>query len=125
MLDQKTTKRVARFLVYLISLTWLGLGMVTAAGLHPALPAGPVYRWGLAALSFLTGLGLVVLYHLIQNQLAFPYYFFVGILTLISVSFVFDEIGWIDVTVFILHLVLILLVVRDRDAHLQGTVPEG
>jgi len=123
--DQQASRWITRYLVYLIGLAWVGLGLVTAYGLHPALPASPGYRWGLGGLAFLIGTALVALYRLIRNQRAVLYYSFVGILSLISVSFIFDEVGWIDVSAFLLHLFLILLVVRDREVYLPGTASEG
>ncbi|MFN2281077.1 MAG: hypothetical protein ACK2TZ_04370, partial [Anaerolineales bacterium] len=55
-------RKLTPVLVYLNAAIWLGLGLLIALDLHPAVPGEPLIRWGMGILFLLTGGAMIALY---------------------------------------------------------------
>jgi len=104
----------ALVLVSLNALVWLFFAGIVALGIHPSLPDEPISRWGMAAISLLTGCLLIVLTIFLNKKKRTAYFLTVAALTIESVAFFFDDFGLSDLVFFILTLLPILLLIINR-----------
>jgi hypothetical protein len=110
---------ITLFLIPLNALVWLAFAIITASGLHPAIPEGDLFRWGMSILAFLTCVFLIVVYFLLRRQGGVAYYLMLGMLALISLLSVTDEFGLLDLLVLVINVVSFLLLIKDRAFYLQ------
>jgi hypothetical protein len=112
-----TKNTFAPFLIYLNAAIWFGLAVLIALDLHPAIPEGPLYRWGMSILALVAGSLLIVLYrYSIRSRLA--YFLLLGLLALIAFLTLTDEFGLADLAVLISHLLAAVFLILNREDHL-------
>lgn len=119
MSKQRITLKITRLLLITDALIWFSFSLITAFGLHPAIPEGTLYRWGTAALAFLTSLGIAGLYYLLIRKVKLAYYLLLGGLFIISLLTITDEFGISDLIVLIINLGTLILLLRDRKVYLE------
>ena len=115
---QINTRSITRWLIYLNALIWLSFALITALDLHPAIPEGPLYRWGMSVMAFLTGISLIVLYHLLSKGYRIALYLLLIGFGLISILTITDQFGIYDLIVLILNLAIFLLLIKERHQYL-------
>lgn len=117
------TVSVARYLILADVLVWLVFAAVVASGRHPAIPPGPLIRWGYAGLGLVTCLALFGGYAWLSRGGGLVYYPMVSLLGLISVGTLLDQVGVVDLLVLAVNLAALLLLIKDRDFYLQRKSP--
>lgn len=108
-------KRAASVLVYLDAAAWIGFGIAAVLGLISGLPEGPV-RWGTAALAAAAG-GAMLILDFISKKHEWALYLLMGLLALISLLSLTDQVGlldWISYTVNLGALVLLIIYLRNQ-----------
>jgi hypothetical protein len=108
-------RRAARILVYLDSAAWVGFGVAAGFGLISGLPEGPI-RWGTAALAAAAGVSMLIL-DFISRKKEWALYLLMGLLALISLLSLTDQVGlldWVAYAVNLAALVLLILYLRQR-----------
>lgn len=114
------TVRFTLYFILLNALIWLVFGVIVALGVHPALPTGGLYRWGMALVSFLAAAVLVVLFLMLRRRWKPAWYFAVAALAVSALFTVFDDFGWIDFVVLVLMLIPLGLLILDRKWYHGG-----
>lgn len=109
-------KRLTPALVYLNAVIWIGLGLMAALELHPAMPDEPLYRWGMAALSLLTGGAMIALY-LLSRRWRLAYFMLVGMFALIALLAFADDFGVVDLAALVINLLAMLALIVNRDNY--------
>jgi lysylphosphatidylglycerol synthetase-like protein (DUF2156 family) len=115
------TVRLTQFFILLNALVWLVFGVIVALGLHPALPAEGLYRWGMALISFLAAAVLIVLFLLLRRRWKPAWYLAVTALAVSALLTFFDDFGWIDLAVLAVMIVPLVLMILDRKWYLEKT----
>jgi hypothetical protein len=113
------TQLITRWLIYLNIVFWFGFSLITAFGFHPGIPEGPIYRWVMASLSFLTGLGILGTFLLMTRGMKAAYYLLLAGILLIAVMSITDEVGFSDLLVLAINLGIFILLIRDRKIYLR------
>jgi hypothetical protein len=119
MKENDLTVKVTRWLIYLDAVIWLFLGLIIALDLHPAIPEGPIYRWGMSSLTLLTGFSLMVLYKIVTTGNRFALFLLVIEIALLSILTITDEFGFIDLIVLIINLIIFILLLKDKEVYLN------
>ena len=112
------TARVTLIFILDNALVWLVFGLIIVLELHPALHFEPVFKWGMAILSFLAAGFLVTLMFLLFRRWKPAWYLAVAALAVSSLLTVFDDFGWIDLVVLLLMLIPLGLLIFDRKWYL-------
>ena len=108
-----TKNTLAPFLIYLNAAIWFGLAVLIALDLHPAIPEGPSYRWGMSIMALLVGSLLIALYrYSARSRVA--HFLLLGLLALIAFLTLTDEFGLADLAVLISHLLTAVLLMTHR-----------
>jgi lysylphosphatidylglycerol synthetase-like protein (DUF2156 family) len=95
-------------------LIWLGLGVIIAAQLHPALNVPASMHWIMAFLSVaLTGI-LLGLYIFLYKGNRAAYYFTLAFFAFTAVLTIFDDVGLSDLVVLVINLIPLILLIKDR-----------
>ncbi len=114
--NRKTTiniKRVASILVYLDAAAWIVFGIAGGLGLIPGLPEGPI-RWQMAVLAVGAGGAILVLF-LISKEHEWAFFLLLGLLALISLLSLTDQVGLVDWIAYAINLgALVLLIFLHR-----------
>ncbi len=118
MKNQPITLNITRWIIYLDALIWICFSLFIALNMHPAIPEGPLYRWGMAALSLLTGLGITGLYLFLLKGFKPAYYLLLVGILIISFLTVTDEFGLPDMIVLIINLTAFVLLIKDKKTYL-------
>jgi len=96
------------------SLIWLILGILIAAGLHPSLP-GPLWlRAAMAILSWVAAAALLLAYLGLTRRVHRVYPWAILFLAIASLTFLFDDFGFTDLIVLVLHLIPLALLIKDH-----------
>lgn len=120
-MSMKTIKKfqsirlATRALIFINAAFWLGFAVLTALGLHPGLPEGALYRWGMTSLAFLTAVFLVGLF-LVLDRFKLAYYLLLAMLAGICVLTITDDFGFSDLVVLVLHLAAFAFLIISRRA---------
>jgi hypothetical protein len=114
-----TVIKVALVFILLSALSWLVIGVLIAAQLHPGMPSDPLIKWGMAAASFAAFAVLVVLAWLLAKRRRLAYFIALVALAVVMLLMVFDQMGWVDLVAFIINLVPFLLLLIGRKWFLQ------
>jgi hypothetical protein len=118
---QKRPRSVSVTLIFIAinALIWLVLGVLIALHAHPALPSSPLVQGLMAFLSFAMAGALFGLFFLHIKRIRIAYFLTLGLFVIITIAFVFDEFGWIDLLALLMNLVPIALLIKDRAWYLQ------
>jgi hypothetical protein len=111
---------ITRFFILLDALVWLAFAIITALGAHPALPSSEAYLWAIAGGALLTSISLAALVLLLGRAGRLVYYLTVGLLTALSILTFTDDFGVADMAVLVLHLVPLVLLIKERRWFLQN-----
>jgi hypothetical protein len=106
-------------LMLLSALTWLALGIMIAAGLHPAIPDSPAVKAGMASGSIAAAGTIAGLVVLLARRFGHAYYLSLAALSISSLAILFDDVGWADLLALIINLVPLFLLIRDRAWYLH------
>jgi hypothetical protein len=106
-------------LIALNAILWLAFSILVSAGLHPAIPAAPLVKWGMAILALLCSAALLGLLVLLAYRRRSAYFLMVSLLVLVSVATIADDFGLADLAVLIVTVVPLVLLVKDRIWYLQ------
>lgn len=108
------------FLFLLVNcLTWLILGVLIVTNSHPALPDQPMIMGIMAAASFAAAGILFVLFLLIYRRNKIGYYLTLAALIITAFLTFFDDFGLSDLIVFIIILIPVILLIKDRIWYFQ------
>jgi hypothetical protein len=119
MRDHPGSVTITSLLVLLSAAAWLALGLVIAINRHPALSVSLPVRAAMVGLSVAAACVLFGLYVLTQIRRPVAYFALLAALGLGSLVVIFDDIGWADLLVLIIHVVPIILLIRDRAWYLE------
>ena len=112
---------VTLVLMALLALSWLGIGVIIALGIHPGmrlLEPGP--RTVMAALSLGAGgvaLGLTLA---LARRSRLGFWAALAFLGLAALAVVFDDIGWADLIFVAINITPVILLLRDRLWYLHS-----
>ena len=119
-MTQRPLSVVATLLLILLSaLIWLALGILIASGVHPAVPDDPAVRFGLFCGSLAAAGTLIGLAILLAKRIRRAYHLGLAALSLNALAIIFDDIGWADLIVFIINLIPLSLLIKDRSWYLR------
>ncbi len=122
MAEKPTGIPAAMDIMVLNAVLWFVFSAVTALGFHPALPDVPLLKAGMSIVSAAAGIVLVLLAHFLGRQYRLAFYASEGFLLLLAVSFVFDDIGWIDLALIVFTIIPAVLLFFER-ARFIGPKP--
>ena len=95
-------------------LIWLILGVLIAAGLHPSLPDPLWLRAAIAILSWVAAAALLSAYLGLTRRVHRVYPWAILFLAIASLTFLFDDFGFTDLIVLVLHLIPLALLIKDH-----------
>lgn len=101
----RRTLFVTQLLLLVDALFWFIFSLILAAGWHPSISD---VHWGMAALAFLTGCALLLSVFMLRRRSRVAYLLAHGLLSMISVLTLTDEVGIADLLVLVLHVAPIL-----------------
>ena len=113
------TVTIAFVFILLNAMVWLGFTILVAWNLHPALPDSPAIRWIMGILAFGCACTLVALAVLLAKRFRLAYYPTAGLLALLVVLTLTDEVGLADWIYLILAATPLLLLIKDRSWYLR------
>jgi hypothetical protein len=70
-------------------------------------------------MALMTGLSLIILYHLLLKGYRITYYLLLSGLGILSILTISDQFGIYDLIVLIIHLAAFLLLLKDRHQYLR------
>jgi len=105
---------MARLLIGLNALIWLGFGLIVASGAHPAVPHSAVLRWIMTIGGLLAGGALAVLALLLGRPRRWVYLMTLTTLAVLAALSITDQVGLADLAVLALELAAIALLLRAR-----------
>jgi hypothetical protein len=106
-------KLITSIVIYLDAAAWIVYGITAGLGLIPGLPAGEL-RWEMAGLIIATGAIIFILYA-ISSKHVWAFYLLLGLLALISLLSLTDQVGLLDWIAYAINLAaLVLLVLEHR-----------
>jgi len=105
---------IARLLIGLNALIWLGFGLIVAGGAHPAVPHSAVLRWIMAIGGLLAGAALAGLALLLGRPRRWVYLISLTALAVLAALSITDQVGLVDLAVLALELAAIACLLRAR-----------
>ena len=105
---------IARLLIGLNALIWLGFGLIVASGAHPAVPHSAVLRWIMAIGGLLAGAALAGLALLLGRPRRWVYLISLTALAVLAALSITDQVGLVDLAVLALELAAIACLLRAR-----------
>jgi len=114
-----TVIKVALVFILLSALTWLIIGVLIAAQLHPGMPSDPLIKWGMALASFAAFAVLVALAWLLAKRRRLAYIIALVALAVVMLLTIFDDVGWADVVALVINLVPFVLLLIGRKWYMQ------
>ena len=112
------TVKITQVLLLIEALMWLVFGVIILAGLHPALPEGALYRWGMGGISILAAVVLVALTRLLLRRVRAAWYLTMVALFASFLVILFDNVGWVDLVVMAGVFLPMVLLLIDREWYL-------
>lgn len=105
---------MARLLIGVNALIWLGFGWIVASGAHPAVPHSAVLRWIMAGGGLLAGAALVMLALLLGRPRRWVYLASLTALAVLAALSIADQVGLADLVVLGVQLGAIACLMRGR-----------
>lgn len=105
---------IARLLIGLNALIWIGFGLIVASGAHPAVPHSAVLRWVMAIGGLLAGAALAVLALLLGRPRRWVHLVSSTALAVLAALSIADQVGLADLAVLALQLGAIACLLRGR-----------
>jgi hypothetical protein len=106
-------------LVLLNALVWLCFAAIVALDLHPALPDSSAIRWIMGILAFGCACTLIVFAILLGKRVRVAYFTTLGLLALLVVRTITDEVGLADLVYLVLAATPLILLIKDRSWYLK------
>jgi hypothetical protein len=106
-----TITSAARVLIFVDAAAWIGFGIAAGAGWIPGLPEGAV-RWQMAVLAVVFGAAMLFLY-LLSRRKTWAIYLLMGLLALISLLSLTDQVGLLDWVVYAINLAALVLLILE------------
>jgi hypothetical protein len=120
---QPITVKVNQIIILLNALIWLILTILLAINKVPGLDELQDIRWVLAIISITMAAILLALnYYLLKHSLK-AFYLTIAFFGITSILIIFDDVGLADVIFFIISLIPIILLIKDRSWYLQAAPP--
>ena len=111
--ENPTIKLLTQIMIYIDGASWILFGITAGMGLIPGLPEGLI-RWAMSGLAITAG-GTLLLLYAISNKYKWAFYLLLGLLALISLLSITDQVGLFDWIAFAVNLAaLVLLVLAYR-----------
>jgi lysylphosphatidylglycerol synthetase-like protein (DUF2156 family) len=112
------TVKITLALILITAAFWFLFSLTVVLGGHVSYNRLGVYRWLIAALTFLVSLFLLALWHFLRRQFKFAW--IVAVLTLAAMlqAGFLDELGWMDYFFIVFALVPLVLLIKDRQWYL-------
>jgi chromate transport protein ChrA len=98
---------------------WIGFAVLVVAHAYPGLPDDPTVRWVMAGLAFGCGGVLFALTWALAKRIRIAYFLVSGLLVLLAVFSITDDIGWADLLYLAIVVVALVLLVKDRPWYLR------
>ncbi len=114
------TVRITLFLILLNAVVWLGFAFLAVLGVIPGLPEIPGLRWLMAGLALACSIVLGLTAFLLQRRVRLGLVLGLLLLTIIAVLSLSDQLGWLDILSFLVCLVPLVLLVKDREWYLRS-----
>ncbi|MGB7539695.1 MAG: hypothetical protein WBM17_14230 [Anaerolineales bacterium] len=112
------TATFAFALILLNAIVWLFFAILIALDLHPALPDSAAVRWIMGILAIGCACLLLALVVLLGRRIRMAYFLTLGLLALLVILTITDEVGLADWIYLLLVAAPILLLVKDRSWYL-------
>lgn len=125
MKTQPATVSLGLALLAMDGLIWLILGVLIATGLHPSLPDQHWLRAAMAVLSWVAAAALLSACLGLTRRIQRVYPWAIFFLAMASLTFLFDDFGFTDLIVLILHLIPLALLIKDRPWYVSRAEPEA
>ncbi len=119
MTNRPLSVSIALLIIIINAVLWLAFSIIIAVNAHPAIPDLPLIKWIMAALALITATWLLGLFIFLGKRMKIAYYPAIAFLLLISLLTIFDDFGIIDLAVLILHIIPLILLIKDRTWYLQ------
>jgi lysylphosphatidylglycerol synthetase-like protein (DUF2156 family) len=119
MRDRPISFSLALIFILLNALIWLAFGLIVALNAHPALPDNPLLQGWMAVLSFCAAGILLVLFIFLRKRHRTAWFAALGFLAITSILTIFDDFGWTDFIVFVINIVPMLLLLKDRAWYME------
>jgi hypothetical protein len=116
---------IARLLIALNALIWLGFGLIVASGAHPAVPDSAVLRWIMGVGGLLAGAALAVLALLLGRPRRWVYLVSLTALAVLAALSIADQVGLADLAVLAIQLAAIACLLRGRAWFALPLTPAG
>jgi hypothetical protein len=116
---------IARLLIALNALIWLGFGLIVASGAHPAVPDSAFLRWIMAIGGLLAGAVLAMLALLLDRPRRWVYMASLTALAVLAALSIADQVGLADLAVLALELAAIACLLRGRAWFALPLTPAG
>jgi hypothetical protein len=123
-MDPPMTKKpltviAARIFLLLNALVWFSFAVLVATHAHPGLPDSSAVRWIMGILAFGCACALIALVVLLGKHNHIAYYLILGLLVLLAVLTIADEVGLADMVYLVLVFVPLVLLIKDRSWYLR------
>jgi hypothetical protein len=113
------TVNLAFVFIILNALVWFTFSALIALNLHWALPDSPAARWIMGILSFGCACTLIATAVLLGRRIRGVYLPTLGLLALLAVLTITDEVGLADLVYLILVTTPLILLIKDRSWYLK------
>jgi len=111
---------IALVLMVLLSLIWIALGGLIAAGIHPGMTLDRVPRAIVAALSIAAGCAALGIAAGLASRSRRGYFAALAFLGVTTVAVAFDQVGWADLVFVAINVAPLYLLLRDRHWYLRS-----
>jgi len=111
---------IALVLMVLLSLIWIALGGLIAAGIHPGMTLDRVPRAIVAALSIAAGCAALGIAAGLARRSRLGYFAALAFLGVTTVAVAFDQVGWADLVFVAINVAPLYLLLRDRLWYLRS-----
>jgi lysylphosphatidylglycerol synthetase-like protein (DUF2156 family) len=121
---QPRSLQLARVLIYFNAVLWLGFALIIAVGRHPSYPRDNVYFLPMLLGSSIGAIALALVAWRLRGPGLPAYWAALGILSVLLLAGLFDEVGYADLAFLIITAVPLALLVRNRGWYAQPAAPK-
>ncbi|MCB2214247.1 hypothetical protein KQH50_02510 [bacterium] len=112
------TVTITLILIALNAIFWFGYAVNAVRGVLDPDDSVSLMVWIMAGLAFASAVALVVVAVLLRRRVRLAYYVGMGLLALIAVLSVTDQVGLLDVASLAISLTPVVLMIKDRKWYL-------
>jgi lysylphosphatidylglycerol synthetase-like protein (DUF2156 family) len=103
----------------LSAIIWIGFAVLVVADAYSGLPDDPAVRWIMAGLAFGCSGALFALTWALAKRIRIAYFLVSGLLALLAVLSITDDIGWADLLYLAIVVIPLVLLIKDRSWYLR------